>query len=86
MNKIKKTAVLAACAGVLAGGAGIVSAGPAAADTPRCADTRPAHTNGNLPNDVPQQANAGLGALLDLVKCTVTGANAGLNGGGRAHR
>ncbi|KAB7834339.1 hypothetical protein [Streptomyces mobaraensis] len=79
-SMLKKTAVLAACVAALTTGAAALTAGTAHADTGGCSATLPAHTNGNAANDTVQQGNAAVGAVADLVKCTVTQGNKGLNG------
>ncbi|MCD9146054.1 hypothetical protein LUZ16_29145, partial [Streptomyces albireticuli] len=52
----------------------------ATADTTSCSHTLPAHTNGNLPNDLPQQLNKNAGDATDLTACTIRGLDNGLNG------
>jgi hypothetical protein len=80
IGNVNRTAVLAACAGVLAAGLGLVGAGTASADTVSCSNANAAATNGNLANDVPQQANKAVGTVLDMATCTAKQANSGLNG------
>ncbi|WP_171162102.1 hypothetical protein [Streptomyces sp. I05A-00742] len=77
---LKKTAILAACVAALTGAAAALPAGTAHADTGSCSATLPARTNGNAANDVVQQGNAAVGAVADLVTCTVNQGNKGLNG------
>ncbi|RLV01268.1 hypothetical protein CTZ27_12160 [Streptomyces griseocarneus] len=80
MTKLKNAAVLTAGAAALAGLAGFMGAGTAAADTASCSDTLPAHTTGNPPNDMTQQFNKGAGQMADLFACTVKSFNQGMNG------
>ncbi|MBC2876608.1 MULTISPECIES: hypothetical protein [Streptomyces] len=80
MKKFTHVAVLAAGAGLLTGLMGVMGAGTATADTITCSDHLPAHTNGNVANDVPQQGNKLAGALFDTATCTTVQANNGLNG------
>ncbi|MCQ4079710.1 hypothetical protein NGB36_03645 [Streptomyces sp. RB6PN25] len=79
LNAKMKVGYIAATAALTAAGI-LAGAGNAAADTITCSDTLPAHTNGNIANDVPQQTNKDLGQVADLLACTVKQANNGLNG------
>lgn len=79
-GQLKKSILLAACVGVAAGGITFAGAGVASADTYSCSDVLRAGTNGNVPNDLPQQGNKLIGASADIITCTVVQTNRGING------